>query len=64
MIGRVQGDTESVVLAMHVNSQRVAQTLSIAEQAGIALAKPGAALQVLSDFSAGFVARPPPGHCS
>jgi methyl-accepting chemotaxis protein len=39
MIGRVQGDTESVVLSMHGNSQRVAETLSIAEQAGIALAE-------------------------
>jgi methyl-accepting chemotaxis protein len=39
MIGRVQGDTESVVLSMHGNNQRVAETLSIAEQAGIALAE-------------------------
>ncbi|MGH8385765.1 MAG: methyl-accepting chemotaxis protein [Pseudomonas sp.] len=39
MIGRVQGDTEGVVQSMHGNSQRVAQTLSIAEQAGIALAE-------------------------
>ncbi|CAN7245207.1 methyl-accepting chemotaxis protein [Pseudomonas sp. LjRoot277] len=39
MIGRVQGDTDSVVLSMHGNSQRVAQTLSIAEQAGLALAQ-------------------------
>ncbi|KAF0866985.1 methyl-accepting chemotaxis protein [Pseudomonas sp. LD120] len=37
MIGRVQGDTDSVVQAMHGNNQRVAQTLSIAEQAGLAL---------------------------
>jgi methyl-accepting chemotaxis protein len=37
MIARVQGDTDSVVLSMHGNSQRVAQTLSIAEQAGVAL---------------------------
>ncbi|BAQ77041.1 MULTISPECIES: methyl-accepting chemotaxis protein [unclassified Pseudomonas] len=37
MIGRVQGDTDSVVQSMHGNSQRVAQTLSIAEQAGLAL---------------------------
>ena len=39
MIGRVQGDTEGVVQSMHGNSQRVAQTLSLAEQAGIALAE-------------------------
>jgi methyl-accepting chemotaxis protein len=39
MIGRVQGDTEGVVLSMHDSSQRVAQTLSLAEQAGIALAE-------------------------
>ncbi|PPA05886.1 methyl-accepting chemotaxis protein [Pseudomonas sp. MWU12-2312b] len=39
MIGRVQGDTEGVVQSMHSNSQRVAQTLSLAEQAGIALAE-------------------------
>lgn len=39
MIARVQGDTDSVVLSMHGNSQRVAQTLSIAEQAGVALAQ-------------------------
>ncbi|WP_458378066.1 methyl-accepting chemotaxis protein [Pseudomonas fluorescens] len=39
MIGRVQGDTDSVVLSMHDNSQRVAETLSIAEQAGLALAE-------------------------
>ncbi|VVQ13013.1 hypothetical protein PS918_05542 [Pseudomonas fluorescens] len=39
MIGRVQGDTEGVVLSMHGNSQRVAETLSIAEQAGVALAQ-------------------------
>ncbi|XKL26789.1 methyl-accepting chemotaxis protein [Pseudomonas sp. JDS08PS003] len=37
MIGRVQGDTDSVVQSMHGNSQRVAQTLSLAEQAGLAL---------------------------
>ncbi|ROL67218.1 methyl-accepting chemotaxis protein [Pseudomonas chlororaphis] len=37
MIGRVQGDTDSVVQSMHGNSHRVAQTLSIAEQAGLAL---------------------------
>ncbi|WP_404942149.1 methyl-accepting chemotaxis protein [Pseudomonas danubii] len=37
MIGRVQGDTDSVVQSMHGNNQRVAQTLSIAEQAGLAL---------------------------
>lgn len=37
MIGRVQGDTDCVVQSMHGNSQRVAQTLSIAEQAGLAL---------------------------
>ncbi|QZI71513.1 methyl-accepting chemotaxis protein [Pseudomonas protegens] len=37
MIGQVQGDTDSVVQSMHGNSQRVAQTLSIAEQAGLAL---------------------------
>ncbi|MNF83640.1 Methyl-accepting chemotaxis protein McpS [compost metagenome] len=39
MIGRVRGDTDSVVLSMHDNSQRVADTLSIAEQAGLALAE-------------------------
>ncbi len=39
MIGRVQGDTDNVVRSMHGNSQRVAQTLSIAEQAGLALAE-------------------------
>jgi len=39
MIGRVQGDTDGVVQSMHGNSQRVAQTLSLAEQAGIALAE-------------------------
>ncbi|OXR29122.1 methyl-accepting chemotaxis protein [Pseudomonas umsongensis] len=39
MIGRVQGDTESVVQSMHGNSQRVAATLSIAEEAGLALAQ-------------------------
>ncbi|MCP1443320.1 methyl-accepting chemotaxis protein [Pseudomonas sp. GGS8] len=39
MIGRVQGDTDSVVMSMHDNSQRVAETLSIAEQAGLALAE-------------------------
>lgn len=39
MIARVQGDTDSVVLSMHGNSQRVAKTLSIAEQAGVALAQ-------------------------
>ncbi|HJR30654.1 MAG TPA: methyl-accepting chemotaxis protein, partial [Pseudomonas sp.] len=39
IIGRVQGDTDSVVLSMHDNSQRVAETLSIAEQAGLALAE-------------------------
>ncbi|WP_414860589.1 methyl-accepting chemotaxis protein [Pseudomonas chlororaphis] len=39
MIARVRGDTDSVVLSMHGNSQRVAQTLSVAEQAGLALAE-------------------------
>ncbi|WP_411736648.1 methyl-accepting chemotaxis protein [Pseudomonas sp. BF-RE-01] len=39
MIGRVRGDTDSVVLSMHDNSQRVADTLTIAEQAGLALAE-------------------------
>ncbi|WP_454866408.1 methyl-accepting chemotaxis protein [Pseudomonas umsongensis] len=39
MIGRVQGDTESVVQSMHGNSQRVAAALSIAEEAGLALAQ-------------------------
>jgi methyl-accepting chemotaxis protein len=39
MIGRVRGDTESVVQSMHGNSQRVAATLSIAEEAGLALAQ-------------------------
>ncbi|WP_371929195.1 methyl-accepting chemotaxis protein [Pseudomonas sp. KD5] len=39
IIGRVQGDTNGVVMSMHDNSQRVAETLSIAEQAGLALAE-------------------------
>jgi methyl-accepting chemotaxis protein len=39
MIARVQGGTDSVVQSMHGNSQRVANTLSIAEHAGQALAE-------------------------
>lgn len=39
MIARVQGDTDGVLHSMQGNSQRVAQTLSLAEQAGLALAQ-------------------------
>ncbi|EPL10155.1 methyl-accepting chemotaxis protein [Pseudomonas sp. CF161] len=39
MIARVQGDTDGVLQSMQGNSQRVAQTLSLAEQAGLALAQ-------------------------
>ncbi len=39
IIARVQGDTDGVLHSMQGNSQRVAQTLSLAEQAGLALAQ-------------------------
>jgi methyl-accepting chemotaxis protein len=39
MIARVQGGTDNVVQSMHGNSQRVANTLAIAEHAGQALAE-------------------------
>jgi methyl-accepting chemotaxis protein len=49
MIARVQGDTDSVVLSMHGNSQRVAQTLSIAEQAGVALTQITCAMEQIHE---------------
>ncbi|MGE8099284.1 methyl-accepting chemotaxis protein [Pseudomonas fluorescens] len=49
MIARVQGDTDSVVLSMHGNSQRVAQTLSIAEQAGLALTQITCAMEQIHE---------------